>query len=170
MIEVHSKLWIGAEADYYALTQRDEWFVVHACKEPFHRQALGYSGRGAPKSHPEYYLARRGERLILNLVDVDNPAFVAKEIIDAAIDFIDEGLKCGRKVLVHCNQGESRGPSIGFIYLIARTNVLGKESVVAASTRFRDLYPRFNPAGGMTGFIQQHFSTYASTSPPVAAD
>jgi hypothetical protein len=160
MIEIHSGLWIGSEADYYETAARQQgWAVVHACKEPFHRQALGYSGRGAPKNHPEYLFARRGDRLILNLVDVDDPAYIRKEIIDAAINFIDEGVRNGQNVLVHCNQGESRGPSIGFLYLVARTTLLPIE-IGAAESRFREMYPRYNPAAGMRGFIHAQFSAY----------
>ena len=48
-----------------------------------HRDALGYSGKAAPKGHPEYLLARRENRLILNLVDANDPRLFAKEIIDA---------------------------------------------------------------------------------------
>ena len=38
----------------------------------YHRQALGYRSRGAPKDHPEYLVARRGNRLILNIVDAND--------------------------------------------------------------------------------------------------
>jgi len=89
MKEIYSNLYIGNENDYVSYVQgHDGWAVVHACKEPYHRQALGYTGRAAPKTHPEYLIAWRGNRLILNLVDVDNPAYISKEIIDTALDFI----------------------------------------------------------------------------------
>ena len=98
VIEVFPNFWIGDEQDYYGIAGRQAgWAVVHACKEPFHRQALGYSGRAAPKQHPEYLFARRGDRLILNLIDADSPAFVPKEIVDAALAFIHEKLNAGRK-------------------------------------------------------------------------
>src|SRR5580658_4998542 len=125
MIEIHQRLWIGDEQDYTKYARFDAgWAVVHACKDPFHRQALGYSGRGAPKSHPEYLIARRDGRLILNLVDAADPAYIPKEIIDAALDFIDGGLRDQKKILVHCNLGESRAPVIGMLYLAAFTDRL----------------------------------------------
>lgn len=76
MIEVKSNLFVGSQDDEAAIRGQGGWFVVHACKEPYHRQALGYSGRGAPKDHPEYLIARREGRLILNLVDVDNVSYI----------------------------------------------------------------------------------------------
>lgn len=116
MIEIYKNIFVGNELDYeQTVKYRDGWAVVHACKEPYHRQALGYTGRAASKTHPEYLVARRGDRLILNLVDVDNPDWINPVIIDAAIEFIDNALKKGEYVLVHCNQGMSRSAGIGFL-------------------------------------------------------
>jgi hypothetical protein len=96
MLEVYPNLHVGCETDYERIVRyQDGWWVVHACKEPYHRRALGYSGRAAPKTHPEYLVARRDNRLILNLIDADDPAYIPKEIIDAAIDFIVDGLRNG---------------------------------------------------------------------------
>lgn len=59
-------------------------------------------------------MAKRETRLILNLVDLENPAYIAKEIKDKVLRFIGQNLEeAGRKVLVHCNQGMSRSPGIG---------------------------------------------------------
>jgi hypothetical protein len=49
MIEIHPNLYIGHQGDYeYQVKGQDGWAVVHACKEPYHRQLLGYTSRGAP--------------------------------------------------------------------------------------------------------------------------
>ncbi|MDZ7721057.1 MAG: dual specificity protein phosphatase [Balneolaceae bacterium] len=133
--------------------------MVHACKEPCHRQALGYSGRGAPKDHPEYLMAKRGNRLILNLVDAKDPAFISKEIIDEALSFIDEQLSNGQKVLVHCNQGQSRSPGIGLLYL-AKEGIIKNRSFKEALTEFEEIYPGMNMAGGMRGFLVGYWDEY----------
>jgi len=85
MIEVMPNLFVGDQSDEAQIRGQAGWFVIHACKEPYHRQALGYSGQGAPKTHPEYLIAQREGRLILNLVDVPNVAFISPLIMDAAI-------------------------------------------------------------------------------------
>lgn len=120
MIEVDKNLFVGAEIDEHRIRGQSDWYVIHACKEPFHRQALGYSGRAASKDHPEYLIARREGRLILNLVDVDNASFVSPVIIDAALEAIAANIAT-KKVLVHCNQGQSRSPAIAFLYLLKHT-------------------------------------------------
>ena len=99
MIEIFPNLFIGAAHDYeFEVKGQPDWMVIHACKEPYHRRALGYASRGAPVNHPEYLIARRENRLILNLVDADNPTYIPKEIIDAALRFINDGLGTLHKV------------------------------------------------------------------------
>lgn len=93
MIEIAKNLFVGNQNDYENLVKfRNDFSVVHACKEPYHRKALGYLGRGAPKNHPEYLIARRGNRLILNLIDVVDPNYIPEEIIFKAVSFIEEKL------------------------------------------------------------------------------
>jgi len=163
MTEICPGLFIGDQGDYESTVKRqDGWWVVHACKEPYHRQLLGYSGRGAPKNHPEYYRAVRGQRLFLNLVDAPNPAYIPKENVDAALQFIRQGLESGGKVLVHCNRGESRSATIGLIYLLRHTPEFPRSSLADAEARFRQLYPTYAPAAGMRGFAEMHWDEYAS--------
>ncbi len=161
MIEIHPNLFVGHQGDYeYQVKDQDGWAVVHACKEPYHRQLLGYTGRGAPKEHPEYFFAERGDRLYLNLVDAPDPAYIPKEVIDKAIAFIHEKLAEDLKVLVHCNQGESRSPGIGFLYLLRHTDTLPEISLDDALARFRQIYPPFHPGRGISGFIAAHSAEY----------
>lgn len=161
MIEVCSNLFIGDQSAYENHVRGlNDWVIVHACKEPYHRKLLGYRGRGAPKSHPEYLIARRDHRLFLNLIDPDNPAYIPKEIIDAALDFIDDGLLDGKKVLVHCNQGESRSPGIGLLYLAIHTDLINKESYNEAELDYRKIYPKYNPSGGIKGFLEENWDKY----------
>jgi len=162
MTEVSENLYVGDERDYESnirLKNQDEWSIVHACKEPYHRQALGYSGRAAPKSHPEYLIAKRDNRLILNLIDADTPKYIPKEIIDESLQFIDEQLADGQKVLVHCNQGRSRSPGIAMLYL-AQKDEVSSDSFQQARNEFKEIYPRCNMAGGMRGFLEEHWGGY----------
>ncbi len=159
MVEIARNLFIGNQDDYEFKVKEDGgWSVVHACKEPYHRNLLGYTGRGAPKGHPEYLLAKRESRLYLNIVDVESPDYIAKEIIDAALEFIKEALDNNKKCLVHCNQGESRSPSIGFLYL-AVTGALPKD-YNNAEIEFRKIYPLYNPKNGVRGFIKNNWNEY----------
>jgi len=166
MVKIHSNLYVGHQGDYeYQVQGKNGWAVVHACKEPpFHRDLLGYKTRGAPKDNPEYFFAERGNRLYLNLVDAPDPAYIPKEVIDKALVFIHEKLAAGLKVLVHCNQGESRSPGIGFLYLLRHTDVLPKSLLDDALAKFRQIYSAFYPSGGISGFIAANWEEYATDS------
>ena len=39
MIETIPNLFVGSEADEQRLRGQAGWFFIHACKEPYHRQA-----------------------------------------------------------------------------------------------------------------------------------
>ncbi|SMO48396.1 dual specificity protein phosphatase family protein [Gracilimonas mengyeensis] len=162
MIEIHPNLYVGDQTDFERNVRNQQgWSIVHACKEPYHREAVGYSGRGAPKHHPEYLIAKRGHRLMLNLIDPENPAYIPKEIIDAALSFIDRNLNDGKKVLVHCNQGQSRSPGIGLLYL-AKEGGIENGSFNEALMEFKNIYPAINMAGGMAGFLKMNWNNYVS--------
>lgn len=171
MIEVFPNLFVGAAPDLmYAAgpggadsgNVAPGWFIISAAKEPWHREALGYKERGAPKDHHEYLVASRPGRLILNLVDVEDPAYIRDEIVTTAIAKIDEALDAGDKVLLHCNQGHSRAPSLALLWMRwGEKSPLGpflaKLTPDEAMTAFGVRYPTYAPAGGMAGFIRNHW-------------
>ena len=160
MIEVLRNLFVGSEADEVAIRHQAGWFVVHACKEPYHRQALGYKGRGAPKEHPEYLIAARPGRLILNLVDANDVAYIPPEIIDAALEVIHANISTS-KVLVHCNHGFSRSPSIALLYMARHTDRFRAMDAAAAVVEFRRIYPDYAPALGMADYVRLNWQKYA---------
>ena len=160
MIKIKGNLYVGNQEDYECNVRlQSGWAIVHACKEPYHRQELGYSGRAASKNHPEYLIAYRGDRLILNLVDVDNVDWISPIIIDEAIAFIDEKLSEGKKVLVHCNQGMSRSAGIALLYL-ATKGAYSEKDFVTSEHEFEQIYPPYNPTKGIKDYMMINWSKY----------
>jgi protein-tyrosine phosphatase len=92
-------------------------------------------------------------------VDVEDPAYIAKEIMDEALQFIEQSLEADRKVLVHCNQGMSRSPGIGLLYL-AKERIIKYTSFQDALAEFEKIYPGINMAGGMRGFLEENWDEY----------
>jgi predicted protein tyrosine phosphatase len=163
MKEVYRNLFVGDLDDYrFTVKDQDGWAIVHACKEPYHREALGYTGRGAPKEHPEYLVARRGHRLILNMIDPKDPAYIPTELVDAGLEFIHEQLSTEKRVLVHCNEGRSRSPGLALLYLARFTDVLPTTSYHEATLKFREIYPAFFPSNGVSGFLDQRWDQYVT--------
>jgi hypothetical protein len=113
------------------------------------------------KTHPEYLIARRPNRLILNLIDADAPTYIPGEIIDASLAFIHENLASGRQVLVHCNQGLSRSPAIAMLYMGNYTNRLPKASFDEAFCQFCQIYPPFAPKGGVYGYLRNRWKLWS---------
>ncbi|MDB5396271.1 MAG: phosphatase [Rhodospirillales bacterium] len=151
--------------DEVAIRGQRGWFIVHACKDPYHRQALGYTTPGAPKNHPEYLFAARPGRLILNLVDVDKVSFIAPEILDVALRAIRDNVG-SLKVLVHCNLGMSRSPTIVLLYLLKYTDILGASEYTQALKAFQALYPSYSPAKGMADYAKLNWEKYLPTDDP----
>ncbi|MEN6453328.1 MAG: hypothetical protein ABFD10_03650 [Prolixibacteraceae bacterium] len=162
MVEITKDLFIGNQQDYESVVRyQPGWYVIHACKEPYHRQALGYIGRAASKDDPEYLMAFRENCLILNLVDVDNINFISSDIIKTALKSIDNNIPT-KKVLVHCNQGQSRSAIIGLLYL-AQKGILTSQSFEEAEKEYEKIYPIYLPANGMRDFAKINWSKYQKT-------
>lgn len=160
MVEVYPNLWVGNQESYeLRVKNHPGWVTVHACKEPYHRKVLGYSGRSAPNTHPEYLVAIRGSELALNMIDADNPKYIPKALVDAALKYIDENLNKGLKVFLHCNQGMSRSPGIALLFL-AQKGLFLDLSYDNAKEEFRKVYPNFLPAGGVDGYCRLHWNDY----------
>ena len=92
-------------------------------------------------------------------VDVAQVSFIAPIIVDTALGAIDRHI--GEfKVLVHCNQGLSRSPSIALLYLLKHTDALGSQDPAAALLAFRRLYPPYAPAQGMADYVRLNWAKY----------
>ena len=151
-------LYCGSDADVDEFRELfPQGRIVHAAKEPWHREALGYTGRGAPKDSPEYLIAVRDDELILNLVDAADKKWIAGECFDAAVEYIDAAYDDGVPVLVHCNQGGSRGPGIIFYWMYCTAEDSGDfENTVDYFTE--EMYEDFNPGAGVRAFLEEKFN------------
>lgn len=161
VIEVAPRLYVSNEIDYrHDVKGKDGWSVLHACKEPYHREAVGYAGRGlTDRDHPEYLYALRdqGRSLCLNIIDAPKPEFFRPEMIDRALAFIKDRLAAGDKVLVHCNQGGSRAPSLALLYMRRFGDQFADMSFEEAEDVFRASYRLYQPAPGIRAYVEAHW-------------
>jgi len=145
MLRLIENLYVGSEEDFYKYKEEFD-IIIHACKEPFHRKLLGYATSAAPKDHPEYLIAYRDKEVFMNLVDAKSPRYIPTQLIEEIIQYIKDNIE-ENKILIHCNKGESRSPSIAFLYLNKYKNI--------SLSSFREMYPPFNPGNGMFEIICQ---------------
>ena len=75
-------------------------------------------------------------------------------ILKAAVDFIDDNIKT-KKVLVHCNLGRSRSPSIAMVYL-AKNQIISNE-YNSAIEEFTKKYPEYSPGNGIEIYLKKNW-------------
>jgi predicted protein tyrosine phosphatase len=64
-----------------------------------------------------------------------------------------------RRVIIHCNKGESRAPSLALLYLAKRTPMLPSESYPTAAEAFRTkLCPEYQPGRGIEIWLSEHWN------------
>lgn len=138
--------------------EEEGWAILHACKIPCHQRRLGYRGN-LPETHPNYLYIKDNRHLYLNMVDMRKPLspVYTNPIMFEAMDFIDEKYP-ENNVLIHCNRGYSRGPSIALVYL-ARKGHISNVEYERAVTDFIGLYPKYFPGNGMKAYLRSNWKT-----------
>lgn len=149
MLKVHDRLFVGGERDCF--TEKEGWAVVHACKSPCHQFAVGYRGSLKP-DHPHYLVCERGDNLFLNIIDPPVPLF-RPDTFTSFLQFAGDRWNQGLNVLIHCNQGESRAPTLALLLMAKTLGVLPSTSYAEAKKQFVDLYPAYAPGRGIQTFL-----------------
>ena len=76
-------------------------------------------------------------------------------MVSKAMEFINNNIK-NKKILIHCNQGQSRSPSLGLVYL-ARNGDIPKDSYSVAAQAFLKLYPDYSPGTGIALYLEHNW-------------
>lgn len=148
MISIYPGVYVGTVDEAFRWKGR----AILAAKEPCHRYAVGYSSKAAPKDSPEYLIARRGNRMILNAVDNIAVQWIDKGMIQQALDFVSPE----EATLIACNQGRSRSPAIALMWML-KCGHIKAASLVDAENDFKHLYPAYAPTQGYRDFINQNY-------------
>ena len=93
------------------------------------------------------------------MVDANSSLFFDKNMINEALDFIEEELFKGRNVLICCNKGESRSASLGLLFLIRQGHIKG-ETLTDCEAEYLKIYPQYNPGNGIREFVKMNFEEY----------
>ncbi len=155
MIEIFKNIFIGTDQEC-SFNPPSDLAIIHACKNPCHAGSVGYRG-SLSSNHPYYLVMEKGQNLFLNMVDMEkelSPIYT-HPIMKAAIDFIEKHIG-ERKILVHCNQGMSRSPSIVLLYL-ARIGAIPGDSYSNAAISFQRIYPYFNSGRGIALYMNNNW-------------
>ena len=154
MNQIFEGLYVGNQED----EPDQDMFCIHAAKNPFHCDAVGYKGN-LDKSHENYLMLERPGNLYLNLIDP--PFKLAGEYTDPifkrAILFIAEAIVDDKEVLVRCNKGLSRSPSIIMAFM-AKSGMITNESFKKSKAEFtKDFYPEYEPGQGISLYLEENW-------------
>ena len=154
MIEVQQGLFVGTERD----CRRGDlaMAVVHACKSPCHTSAVGYRG-SLPSTHPNYLFVESGNDLVLNMIDPPVPLF-KPEMFAAFLRFSCRQFAESRPVLIHCNQGESRAPSLALVFMAKVSHAIDDSSYASARAAFERLFSGYRPGLGIQTYLNQQWA------------
>lgn len=154
MISVYERIFVGSEVDCRQGTASH--VVVHACKSPCHQRSVGYT-KSLPNTHPNYLALRRPFDLYLNIIDPPVPLFQA-ETFRQFLEFAREHYDCGASLLIHCNKGESRSPTLALVFLAKHLNVIPNSSFEAAKEAFSVHYSEYRPGLGIQKYLNLNWS------------
>lgn len=165
MYRILNNLYVGTDK-YLPIAQSAGYSILGACKDPLHRQKARLDGATKDgyiyinKDQTEYLYAERCHALYLNLIDGTDYQFIADEMIDKAIAFIYQETEAARTVFIACNQGQSRSPSIAFMFMI--DNGLFDEcgNFEIALNQFQCIYPFYNPRKGILDYTKNYFGRH----------
>ena len=114
------------------------------------------------RKSPYYVIHEEPQWISVNWVDADRPDFFNYQnqgvsVVKQVLAFIQKSLEEGKKVLISCDQGQSRSPSIGMLYLAKVLHTIPDTSFSEAARAFVKKYPGYQPAPGISIFLKQHW-------------
>lgn len=156
MFEIRERLYVGNDID--CRSGNKDWGVVHACKHPCHQRAVGYTGNLNP-SHPNYLVLDKENDLFLNIIDPPRPLF-KPQLFTSFLEFTLKQWERGKKILIHCNQGESRAPTLAMMFMAKHLNDIPTSTFSEARTEFEKQFPGYRPGNGIQIYLNQNWNKF----------
>ena len=146
-VMVHHGLFVGSAADTYKFSGS----ILHCAKEPWFVEAKEKGFVPLSESYNTVIRIAYNE-MSLNLVDAADKKYFNDVTINPGLEFISERMAEGDAVLVHCNLGISRSPSIALLWMWEH-GYLDKEFRYALP-QFKELYPAYQPGNGVWQYLK----------------
>ena len=110
------------------------------------------------KTHPNYLVLEQDYDLFLNIIDPPVPLFMP-QLFTSFLSFATKHWGEGKRLLIHCNQGESRAPSLALLFLSKSLSVINKTSYQSARKDFEIIYPQYKPGQGIEIYFIKNWDT-----------
>lgn len=150
-----TKIHVGTRDDSQ-LRNNPEWAVINTAKT-VHIEVKGWSN-APPRNHPDYLAFEDNQFLSFNWVDGAARLYdwSGPEAFVRALDFIDKWYE-SKNILINCDLGQSRSPTIALLYLAKRSHLIPGSSYTTARSEFQSLYPKYDPSG-IADFVSAHWA------------
>ena len=154
LIKINNKIHIGDNLSCF-YENKEGWVVIHACKYPCYHKSVGR--KILNQSHKNYLIKEEENHLYLNIIDNDKfDNRFAEPMIRKAIEFMKNNIK-ENNILIHCNVGLSRSPSIALVFLAKVSEEISNESYDDAKKDFLKLYPAYQPGLGVDNYLREYW-------------
>ena len=151
MERVYERIYSGDSSDCFS--GAGSWAVIHACRHPCFRRAIRRHGMS---EQPPAYL-EDGPNLYLDIFD--GPArYFSIAPFEAFLSFASRHWQKDCGILIHCNQGISRAPSLAMLLLAKHAKVLPSATFDEAMTAFSKRIPDCSPGEGIRSFLREHWT------------
>lgn len=161
MKEIKENLFVGNRKDFYEAL-KDEEFAVLSCSKKQHVEHVFPKTRRlhVPKYDKNYLFKESPMWASMNLVDAESADYFDSDLIEKGLRFVrmHHGVY-QEKVLICCEQGMSRSPSIALLYL-ALTGQIDDKSYFWARKEFEHLYGGYSPNQGVFEHLEKNWMSY----------
>ena len=154
MEKVYKNIYISDDGECQDGT--DDMAVIHACKIPCHQEAVGYTGN-LDNTDPDYLFLEEENDLYLNIIDPPIPLFKLETFIEF-LKFSKKHYDSGQKIFIHCNQGQSRAPSLALLFMSKCLPIISDKSYKKARMEFKKIYPDYSPGKGIVIFLTKNWN------------
>jgi hypothetical protein len=158
-VMVHDGIFVGSGADTYKFAGS----VLHCARDPWFGQArttntlLWKNGVVDTVVLPKYIgqnaILVGYNEMALNMVDAGDARYFPDDMVNAGLEFITERLAEGDPVLVHCNMGLSRSPSMAFLWMFEHGFL--DDEFQYALLQFKSIYLDYCPGNGIFQYLKR---------------
>ena len=151
---VHYGLFVGPASSAPSFSGSS---VLRCAKEPWFVEAKALAARSIYPDRVKFSAGGNAalinpNHMVLNMVDAESPRYFPDEMVNAGLDFITERFAAGDAVLVHCNMGISRSPSMAMLWMFEH-GFLDDEFRYAVP-QFKKLYKDWMPGNGIWQYLK----------------
>ncbi len=132
--------------------------VLHCCKNPCHAKKHGQK----PDTKSDTYLAdsfqeNGREHCLLNMIDPPAPLFKLA-MFEKAIAWARVQILAGKRLMIHCNEGKSRAPSMALVIAAHLLGIIPSASYEAAIAEFENQTGiPYEPGAGIRRFLADNW-------------